>query len=186
MFEKNKIRTFLNCAALVVLAAAGCSAQVINSAARPISLNATLQESVTVTLSANAVNFTLTAGSPNNPGSTAITATTSWTLRPSIGSVSVYAFFATSAAALTDGAGSNIPSSAFLISNNGGGFLPLTNTVPFGGANAGLRLSNIRILGNNRTGTHNDLMNFNIDLSGVPNLPPGLYTGTLTIQAQAI
>ncbi|HEY7099787.1 MAG TPA: hypothetical protein VH437_23895 [Terriglobales bacterium] len=186
MFEKNKIRTFLSCAALVVLAVAGCSAQVINSAARPISLNATLQEAVTVTLSANAVNFTLTRGSANNPGSTAITATTQWTLRPRIGFVSVYAFFSTSAAALTDGAGNNIPSSAFSISNNGGAFQPLTNTVPFGGANAGLMLSRWLILGFNRTGTHNDVMDFNINLTGSPNLPPGTYTGTLTIQAQAI
>ncbi len=161
-------------------------AQVLNSAASTITLNANLSESLAVTLSANAVNFNLTAGSANNPGSTSITATTSWTLKPNIGSVRVYAFFASSAAALTDGAGDNIPSANFQISNNGGAFTALTNTVPFGGANAGLLLSTTRVLGNNRIGSHTDAMNFNINLLTLPNLPAATYTGTLTIQAQAI
>ena len=42
------------------------------------------------------------------------------------------AFFSNSASALTDGAGNNIPSADFQISNNGGAFTALTNTVPFG------------------------------------------------------
>jgi len=162
------------------------TAQVLNSAASAITLNADLSESLAVTLSSNAVNFNMTAGSPNNPGSTSITATTTWTLKPNIGSVKVYAFFANSASALSDGAGDNIPSADFEISNNGGAFTALTNTVPFGGANAGLLLSTTRILGNNRQGSHTDTMNFNINLSTLPNLPAATYTGTLTIQAQAI
>ncbi len=164
---------------------AASSAQVLNSAAKPIALQAVLNDSVTVQLSANAVNFNLTAGSANNPGSTSITATTIWTLKPSIGFVSTYAYFSNSAAALTDGAGDNIPSADFLISDNGGASRALTNTVPFGGANAGLRLSSTLILGNNKTGTHTDVMTFNINLSSLPNLPANTYTGTLNIQAQA-
>jgi hypothetical protein len=62
----------------------------------------------------------------------------------------------------------------------------LTNTVPFGGANAGLQVSSVKILGNNRSGSRTDQMNFNINLLTLPNLPAGTYTGTLTIQAQAI
>src|SRR5438552_18053991 len=160
--------------------------QVLNSAASTITLNAVLSQSVSVTLSANAVNFNLTAGSASNPGSTSITATTTWLLRPNVGSLKVYAFFSNSASALTDGAGNNIPSADFQISNNGGAFTALTNTVPFGGANAGLQLSSTTILGNNKSGTHNDVMNFNINLAPLPNLPAATYTGTLTIQAQAI
>ncbi len=176
------LMTLLMMAALTVPA----RAQVLNSAASTITLNAVLSQSVSVTLSANAVNFTLTSGSANNPGSTSITATTTWTLKPSVGSLKVYAFFSNSASALTDGAGNNIASADFQISNNGGAFNALTNTVPFGGANAGLQLSSTPILGNNRTGTRNDVMNFNINLVPLPNLPAGAYTGTLTIQAQAI
>jgi hypothetical protein len=171
-------------AAVMLTASAG--AQVLNSVAQPIALQAVLSQSITLTLSGNAVNFNLVAGSANNPGSTSITATTTWTLKPSVGSLKVYAFFANSASALTDGAGNNIPSADFQISNNAGAFTALTNTVPFGGANAGLQLSSTPILGNNKTGTRNDVMNFNINLSPLPNLPAGTYTGTLTIQAQAI
>ena len=171
---------------LGMLSAIPGRAQVLNSAAGTITLNAVLSQSVSVTLSANAVNFTLTGGSASNPGSTSITATTVWTLKPSVGSVKLYAFFSNSASALTDGAGNNIPSANFQISNNGGGFQALTNTVPFGGANAGLQLSSTPILGNNKTGSRNDVMNFNINLAPLPNLPANTYTGTLTIQAQAI
>ena len=173
--------------ALVVAGlAAPSGAQVRNSGASPIALQAVLNDSITVSLSANAVNFNLTAGSASNPGSTSITATTTWLLRPNVASLKVYAFFSNSASALTDGAGNNIPSADFQISNNGGAFTALTNTVPFGGANAGLQLSSTPILGNNKSGTHNDVMNFNINLAPLPNLPAATYTGTLTIQAQAI
>ena len=171
---------------LVVVLAAGAQAQVLNSGASTISLNAVLNDSITVSLSANAVNFTLTQGSGSNLGSTSVTATTTWLLRPNVGSLKLYAFFSSSASALTDGAGNNIPSADFQISNNGGAFNALTNTVPFGGANAGLQLSSTTILGNNRSGSRNDVMNFNINLVPLPNLPVGTYTGTLTIQAQAI
>jgi hypothetical protein len=160
--------------------------QVLNSGASPIALQAVLANSITLTLSGNAVNFTLVGGSASNPGNTAITATTTWVLKPSVGSLKLYAFFSSSTAALTDGAGSNIPSADFQISANAGAFTALTNTVPFGGANAGLLLSTTPILGNNKTGTHSDVLNFNINLTPLPNLPAGVYTGTLTIQAQAI
>ena len=173
-------------AVAVSLIASPAAAQVKNSGASAITLQAVLTDSISVTLSANAVNFTMTPGSANNAGSTAITATTRWLLKPSVNSVKVYAFFASSAAALTNGAGNNIPSADFQISNNAGPLTALTNTVAFGGANAGLQLSSTRILGNNRTGSHTDTMNFNINLAPLPNLPPGTYTGTLTIQAQAI
>jgi len=115
-----------------------------------------------------------------------ITATTTWLLRPSVNSLNLYAFFSNSGAALTDGAGNNIPSADFQISDNGGAFAALTNTVPFGGANAGLQLSATPIRGNNKSGSSTNVMNFNINLSTLPSLPPATYTGTLTIQAQAI
>jgi hypothetical protein len=172
--------------AVLTMASTGVSAQAVNSGAQTIALNATLSESVTLTLSANAVNFNLTAGSANNPGSTSITATTSWALRPNRGSLSVYAFFANSASALSDGGGNNIPSAGFEVSDNGAAFQALTNMVPFGGANAGLQLANVRILGNNKQGSRTDTMDFNIDLGTLPSLPAGVYSGTLTIQVQVI
>jgi len=163
------------------------SAQALNSGAQPIALNAQLAESLTVNLSANAVNFTLTAGSATNAGSTNITATTAWVLKPGRTQVTVDAYFASAAAALTDGAGDNIPSSAFFISDNGGASAALVNTVAFGAANGGLRLATVPIVAGNRNSTRNDQMAFNINLTGgtLPQLPAATYTGTLNIQAQA-
>jgi hypothetical protein len=184
-----RMQTKFGTIAALVLAtavfAAPAQAQVKNSGASPIVLNAVLSDSITLTLSGNAVNFTLVGGRASNPGSTGITATTTWVLRPSVNSLKLYAFFSSSTAALSDGAGHNIPSADFQISDNGGAFAALTNSVVFGGANAGLQVSSVRILGNNKTGTNSDLMTFNINLTPLPNLQTGVYTGTLTIQAQA-
>jgi hypothetical protein len=173
-------------ALLMATLAAVSHAQVLNAGAKTITLQAVLTDSISITLSSSAVNFNLAQGSASNPGSVGVTATTAWLLKPSVGSLSLYAYFSSSTAALTDGAGSNIPSADFQISDNAGPFTALTNTVPFGGANAGLQVSNIKILGNNRSGSRTDQMNFNINLSTLPSLPAGTYTGTLTIQAQAI
>ena len=159
----------------------------LNSGAQTIALNANLTESLTLNLSANAVNFVLTGGSAANPGSTNITATTAWVLKPGRTAVGVYAYFGNAAAALTDGVGDNIPSSAFFISDNGGASTALTNTVAFGAANGGLQLANVAITGANKNGSRNDVMAFNINLTGgsLPQLPAATYTGTLNIQAQA-
>jgi len=163
------------------------SAQAINSGAQPIALNATLGESLTLTLSAATVNFTLAAGSAANAGSTNITATTAWTLKPGRTALGVYAYFAAAATALIDGSGDSIPSSAFFISDNAGASTALTNTVAFGGANAGLQIATVPITAANRTSSRTDVMVYNINLTGgtLPQLPAGTYTGTLSIQAQA-
>jgi hypothetical protein len=170
----------------MTLTASMASAQ-LNSGAQTIALNAKLAESLTLNLSANTVNFTLAAGSATNAGSASITATTAWTLQPGRTAVGVYAYFTSATAALTDGAGDNIPSSAFYIADNGGTSTPLTGTVAFGAANAGYQLANVAITGTNRSSSRTDAMAFNIDLSGgtLPQLPANTYTGTLNIQAQA-
>jgi hypothetical protein len=98
--------------------------------------------------------------------------------------VTVYAFFASSTSALTDGVGDNIPSADFQISDNGGGFRALNRTVPFGDGKAGLALARSFVRGNYR-GTRTDVMKFNINLRPLPKLPADSYTGMLTIQAQA-
>jgi hypothetical protein len=182
--RRYRIALLVGC--LWILGVPCSGAQVIRAGARSIAPKAPLLESITLILSGNAVNFALSQGSASNPGSTSIVATTAWILEPSRGNLNVYAYFSSSAAALGDGAGNNIPSSSFQISDNGAVFAPLTNTVPFGGPNAGLQLATVRILGNNKTGSRTDVMNFNINLSPLPTLPASVYTGTLTIQVQAI
>jgi hypothetical protein len=176
---------FACCAMLLLLSAIVVQAQVVNSGAQTITLNALLTDSLSVNLSGNTVNFTLAPGSATNAGSTGITATTTWISRPGR-NLAVVASFASSGAALTDGASDNIPSADFSISDNGAAYAPLTNTVIFGGASAGLQLYTVKITGTNKTGSHVDNMLFNIDLSTIPQLPAGTYTGTLNIQAQII
>jgi hypothetical protein len=169
----------------MTLPASMASAQ-LNSGPQTIALNAKLNESLTLTLSATAVNFTLSAGSATNAGSTGVTATTAWTLAPGRTAVKVYAYFASATAALTGG-GSNIPSSAFSIADNGGAATAVTGSVAFGAAGAGLQLANVGITSANLSSNHTDAMAFNIDLSapGLAQLPANTYTGTLNIQAQA-
>jgi len=180
------LRTAVFVAMAIMVANQLSAGQVIRSAAGTIGLRAVVPESVTLSLSAHAVNFTLVAGRANNPGSGPVTATTSWTFTSSR-FVTLYAYFSSSTSALSDGAGHNIPSSAFQVSDNGGGFASFTGTEPFGGANAGVNLGRNRAGVNNRQGTRTDVMNFNINLSTgtLPQLPAGAYTGTLTLQVQA-
>ena len=187
MFSNQKVVRITILAVLAVCIATTASAQVLNSGAQPIALNATLAESLTLSLTANAVNFTLAAGASSNAGSTNITATTAWVLKPGRTAVTVDAYFTSATAALTDGAGNNIPSSAFKISDNGGGYTSLTSSVAFGAASAGLRLRTTSITGANKNSSATDIMAFNIDLSAgaLPQLPAATYTGTLNIQAQA-
>lgn len=185
--SKTKVKQTVAGAVLLLLLfmASAALGQALNSGARSIALNATLTDSVTVSLSGNAVDFTLTAASPSNPGSTAITATTTWNSKPGR-NLTLYAYFTSAANALTDGAGHAIASADFQISDNGSAFRALTSTVPFGAAGAGLQLSTTKITGLNKRGTTTDRMLFNIDLSTLPQLPAGSYAGVLYIQAQVI
>jgi hypothetical protein len=182
------VRKLVRAGIVLMMAGAGslATAQVENSGPQTIALNATLAESLTLSLSANAVNFALTAGSATNAASANITATTAWILKPGRTAVRVYAYFNSAAAALTDGV-DNIPSAAFKISDNAGAAAALTNTVAFGANNAGLQLANVAITSANRSGNRTDVMAFNIDLSTgtLPQLPAAIYAGTLNIQAQA-
>jgi hypothetical protein len=176
---------------MAVFASAGAvpfaAAQAENSGPQTVVLSATVPESLTLSLSASALSFSLNAGSAANPASTGITANTAWVLKPGRTVIALYAYFNSSAAALTDGAGNAIPSSAFTISDNAGAFTALTNTVAFGAANAGMQLASFVITGANRSGNRTDVLAFNIDLSSgtLPQLPAAVYTGTLNIQAQA-
>ncbi len=176
---------FVLCFLCVLLMGSMAEAQVRNSGAQSVALFAVLGDSIKISLSTNSVNFNLTEGTATNAGSNGVTATTSWVSKPGR-NISVYAYFFSSTAALTNGGTGQIPSADFSISNNGGAYTPLTNTVAFGAANAGVRLSTVRIIGSNKTGSHADNMLFNIDLSTVTGLPAGPYTGTLNIQAQII
>jgi hypothetical protein len=166
----------------ILLAGSPARAQ-LNSNIAGVNLAADLTTSLTVTASPGLVNFALI---PNGTatGSVPITVNVSWTLKPSVGAVTTYAYFTSAAVALTDGAADNIPSSSVSGSVNGGAFGAFTGASPFA-ASSSITLSSIRILGNNKSGIRTDTLNLQISTTGL-NLPAGTYTGVLNIQAQAL
>ena len=168
----------------------------INSRVGTVVLDATMTESVTVTVTGGAtVNFTLVPNTAANPGSTTTTIQTAWALRRGRTNVSVWAWIPNGAAALTNGPGGNIPASAVTATAAGsgspGGAL---NTVASGGAGVpafirpaaatGVQIGQIRIRRRNRASSTTTTLTWNINTTGLP-LSGGTYTGTVNIQAQA-
>lgn len=151
-------------------------------------ITATLLEALTLTATPSAVTLDLAPGG-ESAGSAPIAITTTWILGSNRTQVNVYGSFATSTAALTDGAGHNIPSANVLGLVSTG--VPtttaaFTQTSPFGAAGAGLKLVTEGIGLNNLTSSRTDNLVLSIDLESGPTLPAGVYVGTLTIQAQAL
>ena len=168
----------------------------LNSNAPTITLNATLPESLTVSVTSGAtVNFTLAASTAANPGSTTSTIHTAWVLTPGRTKVTVWAWVVNNAAALTDGAGDNIAASQVTAmaagSGSAGGAL---NTSPSGAgvpafitpaAASGVQIGNVAITGANRASSTDTTLTWNITTVPTPQLPAATYTGTVNIQAQA-
>jgi hypothetical protein len=167
---------------LVLFLAASFAHAQLNSNIAGVNLAANLRTSLTVTATPGNVNFALVRNGAAL-GNVPITVNTSWKLRPGTRRVTTYAYFTTSAAALTDGAGDNIPSSKVSGSVNGGAFTAFTGNSPFA-AGSSLTLSLIRIRRRTTTGNQSDTLNLMISTVGL-TLPPGTYTGVLNIQAQA-
>jgi hypothetical protein len=178
------LRGAISCLPIVILLLVGTPAQAqLNSNTAGVNLAANLTTSLTVTASPGLVNFPLIRNGITN-GSATITVNTSWTVNFLFGTVKTYAYFTSAAAALTDGAGDNIPSSSVSGSVNGGAFGAFTGATPFAGA-SGMTLFNTTIFIFNTTGNHSDTLNMRINTTGL-NLPAANYTGVLMIQAQAL
>ena len=147
-------------------------------------------QELTVTLSPGAVNFALTKGSAVNAGNATIAVTTSWSLAllHFHDTVSLYAYFSSSTAALVHVNPANtvdIPSARVEVSINGAARVPLNQTAPFGAPSAG-RLIFSQGAGGlfGLTGNRTDSLALNINLSGY-TLPADTYTGTLRLRALA-
>lgn len=186
----NKL--WIAAAAVFISAASVAPARAqINSNTGTVTLNATLSESLTVTVnSGSTVNFTLAPNAAANAGSTTTGITTAWVLKPGRTAVAVWAYFGSATAALvhqTVGNTVDIPSSAVKIQVGGAGpFNALTAVSPFNAAASGLQIgSSIAITGANKTSSRTDALAYQIDTTVVPQLPADTYIGTLNIQAQA-
>jgi hypothetical protein len=123
-------------------------------------------------------------------GSPAVSITTSWDLSV-LTTIKLYGYFATASAALSGGGTptSYIPSSSVLglvTTGNPTTYTQFSQTGPFGAAGGSLLLVTqsvvLGILNSSRT----DSLSLEINLSGQPQLPAGSYTGTLTLEAQAL
>jgi hypothetical protein len=183
-------------AALLATIPQSAKAQV-NSNVGTVTLNATLAEALTVSVTGGAiVNFTLAPNTAANAGSTTSTIQTAWVLKPGRTQVTVWAWVPNGVAALSDGTGDNIPASAVSAaaagSGSAGGAL---NTVTSGGAGVpafitpaaatGVQIGQVAITGLNKASSTTTTLTWNINTTGVPQLPAAAYTGTVNIQAQA-
>jgi len=177
----KKARLILGAAALVLTMSQASHAQ-LNSNNATVNLNAVLGESLTVAAGPATVNFALAANGPAN-GSAPVSITTSWALAKTRTTVKLYAYFS-SANALNDGAGDNIPTSKVTGSVNGAAAAPFTSATPFG-AN-GMTVFSVTLGAATFNSTHGpDTIALTIDTTGL-GLPAATYTGVLNIQAQAI
>ncbi len=151
-----------------------------------VNLSAVLTDSISVLASPGQVNFALP---PNGvaTGNPTVTINTAWVLRRTA-TVSTYAYFSSSTAALSDGLGHKIPSSSVSGSMNGGPFQAFTNRCAFS-ANACVTVFTQRIRrrlrGRNLVGNNNSTVQLQISTVGLA-LPPGRYVGVLHIRAQAL
>lgn len=170
----------------------------LSSTPGTVTLNATMAESLTVSVTGGAVvNFNLAANTAANPGSTTSTIQTAWVLTPGRTKVTVWAWVANGAAALTDGAaGDLIPASAVTAtaagSGSAGGALSTSTSGTAGvpafvtpAAATGVQIGNVAIGVGNRASSTTTTLTWNINTTGVPQLPAATYTGTVNIQAQA-
>lgn len=195
---KNLWKVLLVTGALALTASYPPAAKAqINSNTGTVTLNATLSETLTVNVTGGAVvNFNLAPNTAANAGSTTSTIQTAWVLKPGRTVVTVWAWVPNGAAALTDGGGNNIPASAVSAaaagSGSAGGAL---NSVASGGAGVpafispaaatGVQIGSVAITGLNKAGNTTTTLTWNINTTGVPQLPAAAYTGTVNIQAQA-
>jgi len=171
------------------LAALPALAQVTSNT-QNISLTATLGESITVSATPTSVTFALVKGGTAT-ASAAIAITTTWIVLPTRANLTLDGYFSSTSAALTDGDATpdNIPTSEVLGQVTTGSptsYTAFTQSAGLGTAGAGLTLFTVALTSTNRAGTRTDNLNLEINLASQPQLPAGTYTGTLTLQAEAL
>ncbi|HEV3316521.1 MAG TPA: hypothetical protein VG488_06110 [Candidatus Angelobacter sp.] len=160
----------------------------LNSNVGTVTINANLPEALTVNVANGTVTIPLTENNAANQstapaGGTQVT--TAWVLGPTRTAVKVF-IFATVANPLSNGT-DTIPATKISVSITGqaGAYSPLvTGAGPFG--NAGLQIgATIATGAGARAGNRTDTLFFQIDTTFNAQLSAGLYTGTLSVEAQA-
>jgi len=162
----------------------------INSSTAGVLLTATLGELLTISATPSAVTFSLVQGGVA-VGSAPVAIQTKWLLLPTRANIFLNGYFASATAALTDGATTpdNIPASAVLGQMTTGSptsYTAFTQNTVLGPVGAGLLLYTQSLTSLTRAVTRTDNLSIEINLTSLPQLPAGVYTGTLTLQAEAL
>ncbi|TPW10486.1 MAG: hypothetical protein FD129_1899 [bacterium] len=174
--------------ALALLGTATPAIAQLNSNIANVTLNAVLAEQLTVSVTGGStVNFALSPGGDAD-GDVPVSITTSWTLGLLRTSVSLYGYFDTPTAALTDGS-ENILAASVLGRMTSGipiTYLPFVETNLIGPAAGSLLLFTEVVALLNLNDSRSDNLDLRIALAAQPQLPAGSYTGTLHLRAQAL
>jgi hypothetical protein len=191
-FSNRRIILTIGLIALVSLLPFRAFGAALNSNTASVTLTATMAESLTVSATPSGVTFNLVqngTATANAP----IAITTSWVLLTTRANIQLDGYFASATSALTDGLSTPdlIPTSAVLGQMTTG--IPTTYTAftstltdGLGSAGAGLELFTVALSAANREVTRTDNLNLEINTTSLAQLPAGTYTGTLTLQAQAL
>jgi len=188
---KISIKILGTIALLVVALAVAVTPAVaqFNSNTGIVTINANLPEALTVNLTNSTITIPLLPNTAANQSTAPAAGTaiqTAWVLTPGRTTVKVFVYSAV-ANPLSNGT-DTIPATKISISNTGqaGAYNPLaTGAGPFG--NAGLQIgATTNITGANRASSRTDTIFFQIDTTFNAQLSAGLYTGTLSVQAQAL
>ena len=181
----------LCCAAIAsVMVAGAASAQSgLLSNTATVTINATKQASLTVTINSGGSQTlaSLTDNAINN-FATPVNITTAWDINPSAAAVVLAGYFSAPTQALANG--TNYITSSLIRARLGvaGGFNPFSGGVVSGGpstigvAGGTLQLFSQAITGVNRNSSRTDDLYLQIDLTGQTTVP-GLYAGTLNLRA---
>ncbi len=141
---------------------------------------------ITVTAAPALVSFPL-ASQGVAAADSGVVVTTTWTGHNRLSALNLYGYFSRAGAALTGGSPAvNIPSSAVLGRLSTGStpiYTPFTQSNPIAGASL-LLYCELFLAGSN--GSRIDTLNMEINLTDLPQLPAGSYTGTLYLQAQML
>jgi hypothetical protein len=161
-------------------------AQVVRVGKSPVLPSTAGGGSVTVTAAPALLAFQLISGGVATADSSVVLATT-WTGQSRLCALNLYGYFSSAGAALAGGWPTvNIPSAAVLgrlSSGRAGAYTPFTQSNPVAGASL-LLFGELFLAGSN--GSRTDTLSIQIDLTGLPQLPAGSYSGTLYLQAQML
>lgn len=98
-------------------------------------------------------------------------------------SITLYGYLSSPTAALSDGAGDNIPSANVSGSPDGGSYAAFTGTSPYSTGTSITVFTATSAL--SLQGSRSDTLALKIDTTGL-SLPAATYSGTLTLEAQVL